>query len=88
MQTIESNYDSPPNRIPVLTTYRNENKNQTKTNQKKATNQHRNLNQNKKMYDSYNSVQSKHPMINTYDSETSHLSQTGCEEPVFESVVR
>ena len=27
-------------------------------------------------------------MINTYDSETSHLSQTGCEEPVFESVVR
>ena len=58
MQTMESNYDSPPNRIPVLTTYRNENKNQTKTNQKKATNQHRNLNQNKKMYDSYNSVQS------------------------------
>ena len=48
MQTIESNYDPPPNRIPVLTTYRNENKNQTKTNQKKATNQHQNLNQNKK----------------------------------------
>ena len=58
MQTMESSNDSPPNRIPVLTTYRNENKNQTKTNQKKATNQHRNLNQNKKMYDSYNSVQS------------------------------
>ena len=27
-------------------------------------------------------------MINTYDSETPHLSQTGCEEPVFESFVR
>ena len=48
MQPIESNYHSPPNRIPVLTTYRNENKNQTKTNQKKANNQHQNLNKNKK----------------------------------------
>ena len=27
-------------------------------------------------------------MINTYDSEKPHLSQTGCEEPVFESIVR
>ena len=88
MQPIESNYHSPPNRIPVLTTYRNEYKNQTKTNQKKANNQHQNLNKNKKIIDYYDSVQNKHPMINTNDSETPHLSQTGCEEPVFESAVR
>ena len=88
MQTIESNYHSPPNRIPVLTIYRNENKNQTKTNQKKANNQPQNLNKNKKIFDYYDSVQNKHLKINTYDSETPHLSHTGCEEPVFESVVR